>query len=181
MHFNIWITSWLFWVYMSLTTFSWGLYKTSIIESNLKSNLSVVFILMFCWVSTTAAVTTVWPLKQSKHKSTHYLQFPWYPADVVICPIWSLLFCEKKKKSAYKNKYRTSKYLLLAGPAEPCESLFDTESEEEAAVVDGRAGGGTVSDFSDRFSLKVPSTTVMSDWLRISCVGKKTLMNINLV
>lgn len=53
-------------------------------------------------------------------------------------------------------------YLLLAGPVEPCESLFDTESEE-AAVVDGRAGGGTVSDFSDRFSLKVRSTTVMSD------------------
>lgn len=38
----------------------------SIIESNLKSNLSVVFILMFCWVSTTAAVTTVLPMKQSK-------------------------------------------------------------------------------------------------------------------
>lgn len=53
-------------------------------------------------------------------------------------------------------------YLLLAGPVEPCESLFDTESEE-AAVVDGRAGGGTESDFSDRFSLKVRSTTVMSD------------------
>lgn len=71
-------------------------------------------------------------------------------------------------------------YLLLAGPVEPCEPLFDTESEE-AAVVDGRAGGGTASDFSDRFSLKVRSTTVMSDWLRISCVGKRILININFV
>lgn len=69
----------------------------------------------------------------------------------------------------------TSKLLLLAGPAEPCESLFDKESEE-AAVVDGGAGGGTASDFSDRFSLKVRRTTVMSDWLRISCVGKRKLM-----
>lgn len=86
-------------------------------------------------------------------------------------------FLSEKKICIQTSK---SMYLLLAGPVEPCEPLFDTESEE-AAVVDGRAGGGTVSDFSDRFSLKVRSTTVMSDWLRISCVGKRILININFV
>lgn len=61
-----------------------------------------------------------------------------------------------------KQTRSISKFLLLVGPAEPSESLFDTESEE-AEVVDGRAGGGTASDFSDKFSLKVRRTTVMSD------------------
>lgn len=68
-----------------------------------------------------------------------------------------ITFCEKNTQQT-----STSKFLLLAGPAEPCESLFDRESEE-AEVVDGRAEGGTASDFSDKFSLKVRRTTVMSD------------------
>lgn len=60
--------------------------------------------------------------------------------------------------------------LLLAGPVvpEPWDSLLDTESEEWSVVGRG-AGGGTASDFSDRFSLRVLRTTVMSSWLRISC------------
>lgn len=67
------------------------------------------------------------------------------------------------------NKHN-HKCLLLAGPMvpEPCDSLFDTESEE-GSVVGRRAGGGTASDFSDRFSLRVLRTTVMSSWLRMSC------------
>lgn len=48
-------------VHVCITTFSFGLYKTSVIESNMKSNLSVFFILQFLWVSTTAAITTVLP------------------------------------------------------------------------------------------------------------------------
>lgn len=59
--------------------------------------------------------------------------------------------------------------LLLAGPVvpEPWDSLLDTESEE-GSVVGGEAEGGTASDFSDRFSLRVLRTTIMSSWLRIS-------------
>lgn len=65
---------------------------------------------------------------------------------------------------------QNNKSLLLGGPVvpEPCDSLLDTESEE-GSVVGGRAGGGTASDFSDKFSLRVLRTTVMSSWLRISC------------
>lgn len=70
----------------------------------------------------------------------------------------SILVGQNRKKNKITS---TIKFLLLAGPVEPCDSLFDTESEE-AAVVGGRAGGGT-SDFSDKFSLRVRRTTVMSD------------------
>lgn len=62
----------------------------------------------------------------------------------------------------YRSK-QNHRCLLLAGPVvpEPCDSLLDTESEA-GSVVGGRAGGGTASDFSDRFSLRVLRTTVMS-------------------
>lgn len=95
-----------------------------------------------------------------------------------LCYLWSdqrqihAWFTEREKGI----QTSTSTFVPLVGSEEPCESLFDTESEE-AAEVDGGAGSGTASDFSDRLSLKVRSTTVMSDWLRISCVRKK---NINL-
>lgn len=128
MHFNISITSRLFWVHISLTTFSWGLYRTSIIESNLKSNLSVVFILMFCWVSTTAAVTTVLPMKRSKHKSTHYLQFPWNPADVpplfVKCNHYFLW-----KKYATNKQVQASSYYWLV--QQSLVSLCLTENQKK--------------------------------------------------
>lgn len=67
------------------------------------------------------------------------------------------------------NKHN-HKPLLLAGPVvpEPCDSLLDTESEE-GSVVGGRAGGGSASDFSDRFSLRVLRTTIMSSWQSSSC------------
>lgn len=67
------------------------------------------------------------------------------------------------------NKHNQNS-LLLAGPVvpEPWDSLLDTESEE-GSVVGGQAGGGTASEFSDRFSPRVLKTTVMSSWLRISC------------
>lgn len=60
--------------------------------------------------------------------------------------------------------------LLLAGPVvpEPWDSLLDTESEDGSMLGAG-AGGGRASDFSDRFSLRVLRTTVISSWLRISC------------
>lgn len=110
--FNISITSWLFCVYMNLTKFSWGLYKTSVIESNLKSNLSVVFILMFCWVSTTAAVTTVLPMKRSKRKSTLLTIFmkPCRCATV-ICQMYSLLF--RQKRNMHTNN--KGKQILTTG------------------------------------------------------------------
>ena len=62
-------------------------------------------------------------------------------------------------------------YLLLEGPVapEPCDSLLEPESEERS-VVGRAAGGGRASDFSDRFSLRVLKTTIMSSWQRINCV-----------
>ena len=64
-------------------------------------------------------------------------------------------------------------HLLLAGPVapEPWDSLVDAVSDE------GSVGGGagatvSLSDVSDRFSLRVRSTTVMSPWLRISYMYK---------
>lgn len=66
------------------------------------------------------------------------------------------------------NKFN-HKRLLLTVPEVPgpCEPLLDTESAEWSQL--GRAGGGTASDFSDRFSLSVLRTTVKSSWLRINC------------
>ena len=56
-------------VCVCVTIFSLGLYRTSVIESNVKFNLSVVFSLMFFWGSTTAAVTTVWPADLSQQNA----------------------------------------------------------------------------------------------------------------
>lgn len=50
----------------------------------------------------------------------------------------------------------------------PGDPLMETESEERS-VLGGGAGGGRASEVSDRFSLRVLRTTVMSSWLRISC------------
>lgn len=71
------------------------------------------------------------------------------------------------------------KCVLLVGPVvpEPCDSL-DTESDE-GSVAGGRAGGGSASDFSDRFSLRVLRTTVMSSWLRISCWKQDRIFTTN--